>query len=161
MTYAVGETLVYPQHGAALVERTETRTVNGEDQAYLVLRVVAQNGLVVRVPVCKLDVVGVRAVVDEEGLRHVLEVLRTESSSEPSNWSRRHRVNTDKLRIGSAVKVAEVVRDLGRRRRAGHLSAAEEHTLTKAHRILASELAHCRQAIADQVQRHLSEVLAC
>ena len=160
MTYTVGETLVYPQHGAALVERTETRTVNGEDQAYLVLRVVAQNGLVVRVPVCKLDVVGVREVVDEEGLQRVLEVLRAESSGEPSNWSRRHRVNTDKLRIGSAVKVAEVVRDLGRRRRAGHLSAAEEHTLTKAHRILASELAHCRQAIADQVQRHLSEVLA-
>ena len=160
MTYAVGETVVYPQHGAALVEHIETRMVNGEKQAYLVLRIAAQQGLVVRVPVCKLDAIGVREVVDEDGLQRVLAVLSTETAEEPSNWSRRHRANTDKLRTGSAVKIAEVVRDLGRRRRAGHLSAAEEHTLTKAHRILASELAHCRQAVADQARKLLNEALA-
>jgi CarD family transcriptional regulator len=161
MTYAVGETVVYPNHGAALVEGIETRKVNGEDHTYLVLRIAAQNGLEVRVPACNLDVVGVRDLVDEKGLQQVLEVLRAEPTDEPSNWSRRHRVNTEKLRTGSAIRVAEVVRDLGRRRRAGHLSAAEENTLSKAHRILVSELTHCGRAFADQAQRLLDDVLAC
>jgi len=160
MTYAVGETVVYPNHGAALVEGIETRQVNGEDQTYLVLRIAGKHELMVRVPASKLDLVGVRDVVDEDGLQRVLAVLRADPTDEPSNWSRRHRLNVDRLRSGSATRVAEVVRDLGRRRRAGHLSAAEAETLAKAHRILASELAHCGQAIPDHAQKLLDELLA-
>ena len=46
MTFAVGETVVYPHHGAALIEAIETRTIKGEDKIYLVLKV-AQGDLTV------------------------------------------------------------------------------------------------------------------
>ena len=59
MTFSVGETVVYPNHGAAVIEEIETRQIKGEDKAYLVLRIVSQNDLVVRVPACNLDLVGV------------------------------------------------------------------------------------------------------
>ena len=39
MTFKVGETVVYPHHGAALIESIETRTIKGEDKLYLVLKV--------------------------------------------------------------------------------------------------------------------------
>src|SRR5688500_20011108 len=68
MTFTVGETVVYPNHGAAVIEDIETRQIKGEDKTYLVLRIVAQNDLVVRVPACNLDLVGVRDVVDKDGL---------------------------------------------------------------------------------------------
>ena len=68
MTFTVGETVVYPNHGAAVIEDIETRKIKGEDKQYLVLRIVAQQDLVVRVPACNLDLVGVRDVVDKEGL---------------------------------------------------------------------------------------------
>jgi len=161
MTYAVGETLFYPNHGAALIEGIETRQVNGEARAYLVLRIAAENGLVVRVPSVNLERIGVRDVIDGDGIEQVLEVLRAAPAGESSTWSHRHRVNAEKLRSGSVVRVAEVVRDLGRRRRAGHLSTAEGRTLAKARRILMSELAHCGQAHQDQAQKVLDEVLAC
>src|SRR5688572_17789385 len=50
MTFTVGETVVYPNHGAAVIEDIETRQIKGEDKTYLVLRIVAQTDLVVRVP---------------------------------------------------------------------------------------------------------------
>ena len=54
MTFTVGETVVYPNHGAAVIEDIETRQIKGEDKQYLVLRIVAQQDLVVRVPACNL-----------------------------------------------------------------------------------------------------------
>src|ERR671917_530510 len=60
MTFTVGETVVYPNHGAAVIEDIETRQIKGEDRLYLVLRIVGQTDLVVRVPARNLDLVGVR-----------------------------------------------------------------------------------------------------
>jgi CarD family transcriptional regulator len=160
MTYAVGETVIYPNHGAALVEAVEMRRIKGHDQTYLVLRVLAQNGLVLRVPDHNLDLIGVRDVVDTHGLERVLDTLRG-ASAEPSHWSRRCRENTEKLRTGCAIRVAEVVRDLWRRNRAGHLSAVEGRMLAKARQILVSELAHCHQTDHDKAETLLDEALAC
>ena len=63
MSFKVGETVVYPHHGAALIEAIETRTIKGEEKIYLVLKV-AQGDLTVRVPAENVDLVGVRDVVD-------------------------------------------------------------------------------------------------
>jgi RNA polymerase-interacting CarD/CdnL/TRCF family regulator len=62
MVFSVGETVVYPHHGAALIEAIETRVIKGEEKQYLVLRV-AQGDLTVRVPAENAEIVGVREVV--------------------------------------------------------------------------------------------------
>ena len=51
----------------------------------------------VRVPACNLDLVGVRDVVDKEGLDRVFDVLRAAHVEEPTNWSRRYKANLEKL----------------------------------------------------------------
>src|SRR3984957_16202057 len=124
MTFKVGETVVYPHHGAALIEAIETRIVKGEEKAYLRLRV-AQGDLTLMVPTDKLEDVGVRDVVDQNGLDQVFEVLRAEYTEEPTNWSRRYKANLEKLASGNVIRVAEVVRDLWRRDRERGLSAGE------------------------------------
>ena len=159
MTFAVGETVVYPNHGAAVIEDIETRKIKGEDQTYLVLRIVAQNDLVVRVPACNLDLVGVRDVVDKDGLEKVFNVLRTQHAEEPTNWSRRYKANLEKLHSGDVLKVAEVVRDLWRRERDRGLSAGEKRMLAKARQILVSELALAERTNEDKAETLLDEVL--
>lgn len=160
MTFNVGETVVYPNHGAAVIEDIETRTIKGEEKLYLVLRILGQNDLVVRVPASNLDLVGVRDVVDDEGLENVFEVLRKTNVEEPSNWSRRYKANLEKLHSGNVLKVAEVVRDLWRRERDLGLSAGEKRMLSKARQILVSELALAKKVADDRAEEMLDEVLA-
>ena len=105
MTFNVGETVVYPNHGAAVIEDLETRTIKGEEKLYLVLRIIGQNDLVVRVPAANLDLVGVRDVVDEKGLKKVFEVLRQPHTEEPANWSRRYKANLEKLHSLSLIHI--------------------------------------------------------
>ena len=160
MTFNVGETVVYTNHGAAVIEDIETRTIKGEEKLYLVLRILGQNDLVVRVPASNLDLVGVRDVVDDEGLENVFEVLRKTNVEEPSNWSRRYKANLEKLHSGNVLKVAEVVRDLWRRERDRGLSAGEKRMLSKARQILVSELALAKKVADDRAEEMLDEVLA-
>lgn len=160
MTFTVGETVVYPNHGAAVIEDIETRKIKGEDKLYLVLRIVGQNDLVVRVPACNLDLVGVRDVVDAEGLEKVFSVLRAPHAEEPTNWSRRYKANLEKLHSGNVIKVSEVVRDLWRREKDRGLSAGEKRMLAKARQILVSELALAEKCEEDKAETLLDEVLA-
>ncbi len=159
MVFKVGETVVYPHHGAALIQATETRMVKGVERLYLVLKV-AQGDLTVKVPADNAEFVGVRDVVDTEGLESVFAVLRAPHTEEPTNWSRRYKANLEKLASGDVKKVAEVVRDLWRRDRERGLSAGEKRMLAKARQILVSELALAEGIDEPRASDRLDEVLA-
>jgi CarD family transcriptional regulator len=159
MVFKVGETVVYPHHGAAVIEAIKTRVIKGEEKIYLVLKV-AQGDLTIEVPSANAEIVGVRDVVGQEGLDHVFEVLRAPHTEEPTNWSRRYKANVEKLASGDVNKVAEVVRDLWRRDRERGLSAGEKRMLSKARQILVSELALAEGTNEDKAEVLLDEVLA-
>lgn len=159
MSFSVGETVVYPHHGAALIEAVETRTIKGVEQEYLVLRV-EQGDLTVRVPATNVELVGVREVVGADGLTEVFDVLRAPHTEEPTNWSRRYKANLEKLASGNPLKVAEVVRDLWRRDRERGLSAGEKRMLTKARDILVGEVALAESSTKDDAEALLDKVLA-
>jgi CarD family transcriptional regulator len=158
MTFKVGETVVYPHHGAALIEAIEERLLKGVKKTYLRLKV-AQGDLTVLVPAENAEIVGVRDVVGQEGLDKVFEVLRAPHTEEPTNWSRRYKANGEKLASGDVNKVAEVVRDLWRRDRDRGLSAGEKRMLAKARQILISELALAEGTNEDKAEVVLDEVL--
>jgi CarD family transcriptional regulator len=61
MVFKVGETVVYPHHGAALIQATETRIVRGEEKLYLVLKV-AQGDLTVKVPAENAEIVATSSI---------------------------------------------------------------------------------------------------
>ncbi len=159
MTFNVGETVVYPHHGAALIEEIKKRKIRGEEKVYLKLRV-AQGDLTIEVPAENVDIVGVRDVVGKEGLEHVFEVLRAPYTEEPANWSRRYKANVEKIASGDVIKVAEVVRDLSRREAQRGLSTGEKRMLAKARQILESEVALAENATEDEAKLRIDEVLA-
>ena len=140
MEFKVGEVVVYPHHGAAVIKAIEHREMGGEMLEYLVLQI-NQSDLVVRVPSKNVEQVGVRDVVGKEGLEKVFSVLREIDVEEAGNWSRRYKANQERLASGDINKVAEVVRDLWRRDQDRGLSAGEKRMLAKARQILVGELA--------------------
>jgi CarD family transcriptional regulator len=159
MKFEVGETVVYPHHGAAEIIEVSEKKIRGEKQKYLKLKV-AQGDLIIQVPAANVEMVGVRDVIDRKGVKQVFDVLRAEFVEEPTNWSRRYKANLEKLASGDVVKVSEVVRDLWRRDQDRGLSAGEKRMLAKARQILISELALARKVDEEKASAELDKVLA-
>ena len=155
MEFSIGDTVVYPHHGAAKIENIIERELNGETVQYLVLQIL-QSDLNIQLPAKYAELVGVRDVVGEEGLLKVFSVLRETDVEEAGNWSRRYKANQERLGSGDINKVAEVVRDLWRRDQDRGLSAGEKRMLSKARQVLVGEL-----ALADGVdEAKVEEVFA-
>ena len=159
MLFEVGETVVYPHHGAATIIEVKDRVIRGETKKYLKLNV-TQGDLIIEVPAENVDLVGVRDVIGQDGLDKVFEVLRSPFTEEPTNWSRRFKANAEKLASGDVIKVSEVVRDLWRRDQDRGLSAGEKSMLAKARNILTSELALAEKTDEEKAASMLDEVLA-
>ena len=134
-----GDKVIYPHHGAAVIEDLTEREFLGEKKKYFVLRL-AHGDLTLMVPVDSTEEVGLREVVSKREVKKVLDVLREDESRQPTNWSRRYKTNIEKIRSGDVYQVAEVVRNLAIRESEKGLSAGEKRMLVKARQILVSEL---------------------
>ena len=159
MNHTVGETLVYPHHGAVTITHIETRNIKGEDKQYMTLRVHTSE-LTIKLPIENIDLVGVRDVIDAAGVQAVYDVLRNEFVEEPGNWSRRFKANQEKMASGSVNRVSEVVRDLWRRDQERGVSAGEKRMLLKARQVLVSELALAQNMTDEEASIALEEVLS-
>ena len=163
MGYKVGDMVVYPRHGAAKVEAITERTVKGVTREYLQLSVLSSDGLVINVPVENAKKVGVRDIVGAKEVAKVFEILRTPIIEKEMNWSRRYKLNVEKIATGDVNSVKlyfynydEVVRDLAQRDVDEHgLSAGEKRMLTKARSILTSEIALSEHLDENEAQRLL------
>jgi CarD family transcriptional regulator len=153
-----GDKVIYPHHGAAVIEDLTEREFLGEKKKYLVLRL-AYGDLTLMVPVDSTEEVGLREVVSKREVKKVLDVLREEESNMPSNWSRRYKTNIEKIRSGDAYQVAEVVRNLAIRESEKGLSAGEKRMLAKARQILVSELVFAVGVNEDKADGMIDKVL--
>ena len=141
MAFDVGDRVVYPHHGAAIIVRKETRDFNGEDTEYLVLEVKREETRVtISVPSEEVDDVGMRPPISRDEVEDLFDLLAKRDIREPANWSRRFKNHQEKLKSGDVYQVAEVVRNLSLRDQAKGLSAGEKSMFLKARSVLVSEL---------------------
>jgi len=156
--YSVGDKVVYPHHGAGKIMKIEQKDVLGQQRDYLTIQIL-HNDMTVMVPVENADRAGLRKVVESDVVDQVLEVLRSDPTKMPKNWSRRYKHNRDKLKTGDIFEVAEVVRNLAIRHADKGLSTGEKQMFSKAKKILASELMYARDFNEDEATAFLEDVL--
>ncbi len=156
--FEVGDSVVYPQHGAGKVLKKEMKDVLGERREYLTIKIL-HNDMTVMVPTENAALAGLRRVIDEETLGKVLAVLQDHCSEMPKNWNRRFKHNRDKIKTGDIYDLADVVRNLAVREHQKGLSTGEKQMYTRAKRILASEMMYALRMDEDQVEAHLSAVI--
>jgi CarD family transcriptional regulator len=159
MPFDVGDNVVYPHHGAAVIERRELVEAFGQKREYLVLRL-AYGDLTLKVPADNTDEVGLREVINDEEVEEVFAVLRKKEARMPTNWSRRFKNHVEKLKSGDIYQVAEVVRNLTLRDRDKGLSAGEKRMLQKARQILVSELTFAINVSEEEAEARLDQELS-
>lgn len=137
--YQVGDRVVYPMHGAGIIDGIEEKEILGETRKYFVL-LMPLKSMKVLLPVDNVDSLGIRGIMSKETFDQVIRVLENEEFDLQTNWNRRYRANMEKVKTGDIFEVATVVRDLIHIERAKGLSTGERKMLTNTKQILISEM---------------------
>ena len=157
--FKVGDTVVYPAHGVSEVDAVETREISGNKISFFILKVL-DTEMTVMVPVTNVENVGIRELIDKNGVEKVLDILKERSVSvDNQTWNRRYREYMEKIKSGSAFEIAEVLRDLNILKRGKELSFGERKMYDTARNLLVSEIAISKSLDKADVEKMLLEAM--
>ena len=157
--FKIGDKVVYPMHGAGIIEAIEEKEVLGDKRRYYIMKIPCGD-MKVMVPMDNIGEIGLREVVDPDGVTRVISILQDRETDMSTNWNRRYRANMEKIKSGSIYEVAEVVRNLSLREREKGLSTGERKMLDNARQILISELVLAKEEKEDSIKLLIDDLFA-
>ncbi len=157
--YSVGDKIVYPMHGAGVIESIEEKEILGCKQDYYVLKMPVGD-MKVMIPTRNVEGIGIREVIGSRDVDKVYEILQDHSVNVTDNWNKRYRENMIKIRSGNIYEVADVVRILMKREKEKGLSTGEKKMLNSARQILISELVLAEDSEQMEVETAINDFLS-
>lgn len=148
--FKVGDKIVYPMHGAGVIENIEERSILDEKQSYYIIKMPGE--VKVMVPTAKAEEIGVRNIIDKETAGKVINVLEQDSTEMSMKWNKRYRDNVEKMKSGDIFEVADIVRNLSFKQKEKGLSTTEKKMLLNAKQILVSELVLAESKDKEEVE---------
>src|ERR1039457_2353141 len=159
MDYKIGDKVVYPNHGVGIIEQINFGFVNGRTEKYYMLKIYS-SGLKVLVPAMNAIAVGLRPVIRNGETLKVLPFLEKGKPNSHHDWKHRFKENSERMRTGSLIEVAAVLKSLVALSRTKPLSFREKKMLERAKYLLVSELATARNSSAENMEGALVKSLA-
>lgn len=137
--FNIGDYVVCPGHGVGQVCSIESRELNGELKGFYTIKVVS-NGMKVMIPVESKE--GIRPLIPAQDIESVFELLKDQSVKvDMSTWNRRHREYTLKVKTGSLIEIADVLRQLLLLKLTKKLSFGERKMLDQCKELIVKEIA--------------------
>jgi CarD family transcriptional regulator len=159
MSFHIGDKVVYPNHGVGVIEQIGSRTNGASVERFYLLHIKASS-LKVMVPVHNAGSVGMRRVVRNGEVQKVLDFLSLTEGESNGDWKDRFKENSERMRTGSLLEVAGVLKSLIALHQAKPLSFREKKMLERARYLLVSELAMARNCEENKVEELLTTTLA-
>jgi CarD family transcriptional regulator len=157
--FQIGDKVVYPNHGVGIIEQISSRTIGPNVERFYLLKIKASN-LKVMVPFHNIQSVGLRRVVRNGEIQKILEYLTDGKAENNTDWKYRFKENSDKMRTGSLLEVAYVLKSLLVLNQTKPLSFREKKMLERARYLLVSELAMAKNSEESDVEALLSRALS-
>jgi CarD family transcriptional regulator len=158
-SFAIGDKVVYPNHGVGIIEQISSRTIGSQVERFYLLKIKASS-LKVMVPFHNVDSVGLRRVVRNGEVQKVLDFLTDGKCENHADWKFRFKENSDKMRTGTLLDVAVVLKGLLLLAQDKPLSFREKKMLERARYLLVSELAMSKSWEEPEVEDLLNKALA-
>ncbi|MBN2259312.1 MAG: CarD family transcriptional regulator [Clostridiales bacterium] len=156
--YSIGDRIVYPMHGAGIVEMIEEINLLGEIMDYYVMKI-AFKDMKVKIPVKKADELNVRPLSTVDLIREsFIEASKKEFENYP-NWNTRYRINMEKIKNGDIENMTEVISMLNALDREKGLSTGEKQLLNNSKEILASEVKMIENVEFSQAIKIINELI--
>jgi CarD family transcriptional regulator len=157
--FHIGDKVVYPNHGVGVIEQISSRAVGSTVERFYLLNIKASS-LKVMVPCQNAGSVGLRRVVKNGEIQKVLDLLSITGNGTNGDWKDRFKENSERMRTGSLLEVAGVLKNLIALHQAKPLSFREKKMLERARYLLVSELAMARNCDETKVEELLTATLA-
>jgi CarD family transcriptional regulator len=158
-SFSIGDKVVYPNHGVGVIEQISSRTIGTQVERFYLLKIKASS-LKVMVPFHNVGSVGLRRVVRNGEVQKVLDFLMDGEIENNADWKYRFKENSDKMRTGSLLDVAVVLKGLLLLARTKPLSFREKKMLERARYLLVSELAMARNVEEPNIEDLLNGALS-
>jgi CarD family transcriptional regulator len=155
-TFDVGDTVVHPHHGAGVVVSRRPRRLGGATRSYLEIEL-DHHSLRIMVPCDCASRLGLRAVMDRERLRRIVEVLEEEIEVESESWSARQKRLRSMLKSGDLLELAAVLGELATRAAKAALPATERALYKRSREVLASELQYVLEVDDARAEQYIDE----
>ena len=159
MDYKIGEKVVYPNHGVGVIEQISYGNLNGRTETYYMLRITSSS-LKVMVPRSNAEAVGLRPVIRNGETEKVLGYIAKGKFNSHHDWKHRFKENSERMRTGSLIEVAAVLKSLVALSRTKPLSFREKKMLERAKYLLVTELATARNTTPETMESVLVKSLA-
>ena len=157
--FRVGDKVVYPNHGIAVVENINDRSVGESSMKFYQLRLSSNNSLVM-IPTTGIRQVGLRKIISDREVNKLYRILQNGVVQEYDNWMGRYRENLEKMQSGSIFEVAEVLKNLFFLSNQKDLSYREKKMFTKARYLIVSELMEVQELSEQDVEKRLDRALS-
>ena len=159
LSFQIGDKVVYPNHGVGVIEQISSRTIGPNVERFYLLKIKSSN-LKVMVPFQNIDSVGLRRVVRNGEIQKILDFLTDGKCENNSDWKYRFKENSDRMRTGSLLEVAGVLKSLLVLNQSKPLSFREKKMLERARYLLVSELAMAKNSAESDIEDILTKALA-
>lgn len=156
--YNIGDKIVYPMHGAGVIESIEEKEILGQKKSYYVVKIPVGE-MKVMIPTGNVTDIGIREVISNQDADKVLATLGEMEQSSNNNWNKRYRENMTKIKSGNIFEIACVVRSLIQRDRDKGLSTGERKMLNSAKQILVSELVLAKNIDPFEIEKIMNKYL--
>ena len=156
--FDVGDYVVYPKHGVGRVIELQNQEIAGMQLELYVLRFEKER-MTLRVPVNKVEAIGMRKLSSDKTLREALDTLKGKPKVKRTMWSRRAQEYEAKINSGDLVSIAEVVRDLHRAENQPEQSYSERQLYESALDRMAREVAAVERIDRDAAVNLLTKSL--
>ncbi len=151
--------MVYPNHGVGIIEQVTSRTVGASVEKFYLLKIKASS-LKVMIPFANANNVGLRRVVRNGEVQKIMDFLSGTDVDSNSDWKDRFKENSDKMRTGSLLETAGVLKSLLTLHQVKPLSFREKKMLDRARYLLVSELALAKNVDESVMEDMLTKALA-
>ena len=135
-----GDFVVYPTHGVGRVIDIEAKEIAGHKLDLFVISF-EQERMMLRVPVAKAKISGLRKLSSRKIMENALVTLKGRSRVSRAMWNRRAQEYEAKINSGDLISIAEVVRDLHRAENQPEQSYSERQLYEAALDRMAREIA--------------------
>lgn len=158
-SFKVGETIIYPNQGLGIIEDIQLEDYFGERSKVYHLRIISNNTLVM-VPSTSAEEIGIRKPISARSIKKIFDFMRNGDVDVTMNWKGRYKEHLNRLKSGTMLDMALVLKSLYYLNLIKPLSFREKKMMERVKELIVSEISEVSSHSMSEIEQKITETLS-